>query len=371
MNREQKWRLILGKSADEDSSVPLEADLQGMDNSLDALYEQEDNKKGGLGSSSPRVHRWLGDIRRYFPKSVVQLMQKDAFERLGLKQMLLEPETLETLEMDVHLAATILSLNKVMPQQTRETARMVVKKVVDELLQKLREPLQKAVLGALHRSVRNRRPRPNEIDWKTTIRYNLKHYQADYKTIVPHQLVGSGRRGQQLREIVLCIDQSGSMASSVVYAAIFGAVLASMPSVKTQLVVFDTAVVDLTEKLEDPVDLLFCTQLGGGTDIHQAVRYCESRIERPTQTIFVLISDLFEGGDETKLFQRIEALQAAGVQCISLLALTDQGSEGYDRRNAERLHQMGIPSFACTPDRFPDLMATAIQGGDLIQWSKE
>lgn len=372
MKREEKWRLILGKQAENPSEpTPLEGMAQGMDNALDALYEQPNDKKGGLGASSPRVHRWLGDIRQYFPKSVVQLLQKDAFERLGLKQMLLEPETLETLEMDIHLAATILSLNKVMPQQTRETARIVVRKVVDELLKRLQHPLRQAITGALSRSVRNRRPRPHEIDWKTTIRYNLKHYQPDYQTIVPHQLIGSGRRGQQLRDIILCVDQSGSMAASVVYSGILGAVMASIPAVRTRMVVFDTTVIDLTEQLHDPIELLFCTQLGGGTDINQALAYCERHIQRPNDTILILISDMYEGGNEEEMFARVTSLQTAGVQFITLLALSDQGSVGFDARNANRLKALGIPAFACTPDAFPSLMATAINKGDIYRWLDE
>lgn len=367
MTREQRWRLLLGKQSDPQENTRLDAQAQGMDQTLEALYEadQADNKQGGMGGSSPKLNRWLGDIRRYFSKSVVQIMQKDALERLNIKQMLLQPEILETLQVDVHLAATLLSLNKAMPQQTRETARMVVRKVVDELMQKLREPLQKAVLGALSRSERNYRPRHNEIDWKTTIRYNLRHYQAEYQTIIPQRLVGNTRRGKQLREVVLCIDQSGSMASSVVYSGIFAAVLASLPALRTRLVVFDTAVVDLSDSLNDPVELLFGTQLGGGTDIHQALTYCHKRIERPERTILVLVSDLYEGGDQAALLRRAEALLADGVRLIALLALTDQGSAGYDKQQAERFRTLGIPTFACTPDRFPDLMSAALQGLDL------
>ena len=170
---------------------------------------------------------------------------------------------LAAVEADVHLVANLMALNGVIPEKTKETARLVVRNVVDELMQKLQNPMQQAVIGSLNRSQRNNRPRLSEIDWHRTIRANLQHYQPDYSTIVPERLIGFGRKRSALKNIILCVDQSGSMAPSVVYASIFAAVLASIPAVKTQLVVFDTAVVDLTELLQDPVDVLFGTQLGG------------------------------------------------------------------------------------------------------------
>jgi Mg-chelatase subunit ChlD len=222
------------------------------------------------------------------------------------------------------------------------------------------------VQGALSRAVRNPRPRYHEIDWASTIRANLKHYQPAHRTIIPEKLVGFGRRGQALKEIVLCVDQSGSMASSVVYAGVFGAVLASIKAVKTHMVVFDTTVADLTADLQDPVDLLFGIQLGGGTDINLALTYCQQLITRPTDTILVLISDLYEGGNEKEMVKRAAALKTTGVTVVVLLALSDDGSPSFDRRLAEQLATLNIPSFACTPDRFPGLMAAAIQGQDMI-----
>jgi uncharacterized protein with von Willebrand factor type A (vWA) domain len=169
--------------------------------------------------------------------------------------------------------------------------------------------------------------------------------------------------------VVLCIDQSGSMASSVVYASVFGAVLASLRAVRTRLVVFDTSVVDLTEQIDDPVDVLFGVQLGGGTDIAGALGYCESVITRPDDTILVLISDLFEGGVQEELLRRSSALVESGVQMVALLALSDQGAPVYDHDNAAALHRLGVPAFACTPDLFPDLMAAAIEKRDLATWA--
>lgn len=343
-----------------------EADAR-MDQVLQALYDSD--RKAGLGSSSPNVNRWLGDIRTYFPASVVKVLQKDALERLNLQQMLLQKETLETIVPDVHLVSTLISLKNVIPNKTKETARKVVQKVVHDLEQRLRNPLIQAIRGALHRATQTTRPKANEINWHLTIRKNLKNYQPDPKTIIADKLVGYGRRQSSLRDIILCIDQSGSMAASVVYASIFAAVLASMRAVTTKLIVFDTAVVDLTDTLSDPVDVLFGTQLGGGTDINRAVGYCQQLITRPSQTIMVLVSDLFEGGDKAQTVRRCAELISCGVTVVCLLALNDQGAPSYDENLASQLATLGIPCFACTPDLFPSMMAAAIQKQDIAVWA--
>ena len=299
-------------------------------------------------------------------------MQKEAFDRLYLKDMLLQPEMLESVQPDVNLVSTLMSLNGVIPAETRETARLVVRKVVDELLKQLEEPMRTAVTGALNRAVRNRRPRASEIDWNHTIQANLRHWQKEYRTLVPETLIGYGRKAHRpQREVILCIDQSGSMANSIVYSSIFGAVMASLPAVKTRLVVFDTSVVDLTDEMRDPVDVLFGVHLGGGTDINRAVGYCQSLISDPRNTIMVLISDLYEGGVERNLLQRANELVQSGVQFITLLALSNEGSPFYDRELAGKLASLGVPCFACTPDIFPGMMAAAIRKEDVALWAAE
>lgn len=367
--RQRRWRLVLGADEADGIGCKLGADDAAIDNALTALYDSD--REGGLGSSCPYVPRWLGDIRKYFPKPVVQVLQKDAFERLDMGRLLTEPEMLEAVEPDVHLVANLLSMHGILRAKTRETARGIVRKVVEELQRKLENPMRQAIAGALNRAVRNRRPRHNEIDWNRTIRANLKHYQPDYDTVIPETRIGYGRKRSSLRDIVLCIDQSGSMAASVVYSGIFGAVMASIPAVRTRLVVFDTAVVDLTEELDDPVEVLFATQLGGGTDINRAVAYCQDHISNPTDTIFVLISDLYEGGAEEELLKRAHTLIAAGVQFITLLALSDDGAPSFDHKTAASLAALGAPAFACTPEKFPDLMAAAINKQDIRQWAAE
>lgn len=372
---ERRWRLVLGGPAEESLGGLGSGEDRAMDQALSALYNTGDSadspkRSGGLGGSAPRVARWLGDIRTYFPSTVVEVMQRDAVERLNLTQLLLEPELLESIEPDVHMVGTLLGLNRVMPETTKATARTVVEKVVRQIEERIASKTTSAVQGALNRSARTSRPKLRDIDLNRTIRKNLAHYLPEYKTVVPERLVGYGRRAQMVqRDVVLAIDQSGSMAASVVFASVFGAVLASMRSLKTSLVVFDTEIVDLTDHLDDPVDVLFGTQLGGGTDINRAIAYCQGLITRPTESLFVLVSDLYEGGIRQEMLRRMHQMKESGVQIVVLLALSDEGAPAYDHENATALAALGIPAFACTPDKFPELLACALDRGDVARWA--
>jgi len=359
---QRRWRLALG-SEDE----ALSAADQKLSGALSALYgegEDQQKRRGGLGRSAPNVAKWMGDIRNYFPAPVVRIVQKDAFQRLGLKQMLLEP--------DVELVANLISLRGIMPEKIKATARQVIGRVVAALMERLERRTAETLRGAVQRGRRTNRPRFNDIDWPRTITANLRHYQPAQKTIVPERLIGfmrHQRRLVDLDEVILCVDQSGSMAASVVYASIFAAVMAALPVVKTSLVCFDTAVLDLTPELADPVEVLFGVQLGGGTDINQAIAYCEARIERPGKAHLVLISDLFEGGNAEALMGRLARLIGLGVNVIGLLALSDQGRPAYHAGLAGQLAALGAPVFACTPDQFPGMMAAALRREDLNAWA--
>ncbi|MCE4947417.1 MULTISPECIES: vWA domain-containing protein [Streptomyces] len=377
--RLRRWRLVLGGGDADGTGHALHGQDAAMDGALESLYGQRQHPRqhqrsghggrdgggpraAGLGASAPQVARWLGDVRRYFPSSVVQVMQRDAIDRLGLSALLLEPEMLAAVEPDVHLVGTLLSLNKVLPETTKETARRVVRAVVEELEERLATRTRAALTGALDRAARTSRPRHRAIDWNRTLRANLQHYLPEHGTVVPERLIGYGRAARAAtKDVVLCVDQSGSMAASVVYASVFGAVLASMRALDTRLVVFDTAVVDLTDHLDDPVELLFGTQLGGGTDINRALAYCQSRIRRPADTVVVLISDLYEGGIRDEMLRRVAAMKASGVQFVTLLALSDEGAPAYDRAHAAALAALGAPAFACTPELFPEVMAAALE----------
>lgn len=399
----RRWRLVLGKNPD-GTQQKLSGQDKEMDDTLEALYGdkpqlgggngrgsgrgnrgggsgrgqggsgqggngQGNNKSGGMGESQPDIARWLGDIRKYFPASVVQVMQRDAIERLDFAAILTQPDLLELIEPDVHLVADLLSLSKVLPNETKDSARRIVQQVVKDLEQKIRNPMQQAITGSLNRAERSYRPRHHEINWHATIRRNLKHYQTDHKTIIPETLIGYGKRRSSMRDVILLIDQSGSMGTSVVYSSIFGAVMASMPALSTRMIVFDTSVVDLTEVMTDPVELLFGTQLGGGTDINRALGYAQQKITRPKDTIVVLISDLYEGGRHDQMLRRVHDIVASGAQMIALLALNDDGAPSYSHDTANHMKQLGVPAFACTPDQFPDLMAAAINRDDIGQWA--
>ena len=210
--RLRRWRLLLGGT---DNSLLNEQDRR-IDAALAALYNSDDNTdksaslSAGLGRSAPRVARWLGDIREYFPSSVVKIMQQDAIERLDLQQLLLEPEMLAAVEADVHMVATIIALGRVIPERSKDSARQLVRRLVEQLLEQLRDPLEQAVRGSLNRARRSHRPRPADIDWARTIKANLKHYQPEHRTIIPAQLIGFSRqRKQALQDVVVCVDQSG------------------------------------------------------------------------------------------------------------------------------------------------------------------
>jgi Mg-chelatase subunit ChlD len=370
--RMRRWRLAVGDDAAPAEDLLSERD-ERLSMALSALYRPPGKSpKGGLGASAPRVARWLGDIREFFPSPVVQVIQKDAFERLKLKSLLMEPELLDSLEADVNLVADLMSLRSAVPEKARETARAVVRKVVDDLMRRLQHRTIETLRGALNRQRRTRRPRHTDVDWPRTIGANLRHYQADYRTVVPETLIGFARKSRthaDLDHVVLCVDQSGSMAPSVVYASIFAAVMASIPVISTRLVCFDTAVIDLTEQLTDPVDVLFGVQLGGGTDINAALAYCEGHIEQPAKTHLILISDLCEGGNAKEMLARVAALKQSGVNVIVLLALCDEGKPAYDAIHAGLIAGLGCPVFACTPDQFPHLMATALGRQDIAQWA--
>ncbi len=407
--RLRRWRLILGEGIDQE----LNEHDKRLDEALTALYgnrgkkmrttggkqglqrspfgrgtgggqrspfgsrstgrrTHDQGREGGLGASMPSISGWLGDVRELFPDAVVQLMQQDAIERVGLQKLLSEPDILEKIEPDVHLVAAIMSLKDAVPEESKASARILVAKVVDDLLKRLRNPMQQAVRGVLNRAQRNRRPKFNEIDWNHTVRRNLKHYQPKYKSVIPEHLVGFGRKKRKaVYDIIICIDQSGSMSDSMVYASIFGAVMASIPALQTRLITFDTSVVDLTDKLEDPVEVLFGVQLGGGTDINQALTYAQNYIARPENTTLVLITDLYEGGNRYEMLQRADEIVRSGVSMITLLALSDNGSPNYNHEIASRFAKMGIVSFACTPDHFPELMAAALNRDDMHGWASQ
>ena len=371
--RGRRWRLVLGQAEEQPESggvnplAPRErageralspADA-ALDEALESLYGE--GRGGDLSQSMPDVARWLGDVRDYFPESVVQVMERDALARLTTRQLVEHPELLAAVEPDAALAAQLLALRKVMPERTLETARQVVAQVVRDLVKRLDQPLRQAATGSLNRAGRHHRPRKlPEINWARTIQANLRHYQPAQQTVVPERLVGYGRRQATLRDVILLVDTSASMATSVVYAGVAAAVLASVPSLRARLVMFDTAVVDVSDQLGDPVELLFGLQLGGGTNIDRALSYARGAITRPADTVVVLITDLFEGGSKEGVVRQVGEMLADGVAVIVLLALNDQGAPRYEAGLAQRLADLGAPAVACTPEGFAEVMGRAL-----------
>ena len=352
------------------SGAALEGDDARIDAALGALYDREATDRGrraggcragGLGRSAPGVVRWLGDIRRYFPTPVVQVLQRDAVERLDLRRLMLEPELLRAVEPDIGLVTMLVELNKVLPDETRATARQVIAQVLAEIERRLDDQTRRAVRGALARATRTNRPRPGDIDWPHTIEANLRHWLPEQRTIVPERLIGHGRRQQSLaRDIVIAVDQSGSMADSVVYASLFAGVLARLPTLRTTFLAFDTSITDLTPFLHDPVEVLFGVQLGGGTDIASALTYCTQVIQRPRRSVLFLVSDLFEGGNGDLMRRRVAELVASGVTVVVLLALSDEGTPAHDHAHAAALAALGATVLSTTPAEFPELLASTL-----------
>lgn len=387
-DRYVRWRLILGKSADQDlcqlagcaAGGLLNEDLTNLDEALGQIYggdsaETRDIRRGGsgkrsagLGRSAPGLAKWLGDIRGYFSTDVVTVIQKDAIDRKGLRQLLFEPETLGQITPDIAMVGTLMSLSNQIPDRAKEAAREIVRAVVEEIIKKLRGGLEQAVRGSLDRSRHSPiRSLPN-MDWLRTIRRNLRNYDRKRKVVIPESFYFYARQHRRREyNVIVCMDQSGSMADSVIYGGVMGSILASMPALETHVVAFDTEVVDLTEKCHDPVDLIFGVQLGGGTDINRAVKYCTELIHDPRKTLFILLTDLYEGGVERELIRRMNDLVASGVRTICLLALSDSGIPSYDEALARKLTNVGVPSFACTPRMLPTLLEGTLKGQDLFK----
>lgn len=360
-----------------DAALSPEQDL--MDQALAAIYNythkwQDFSGKGaGHGPSDPQITRWLGDVRTLFDKELVKVIQNDAVNRCGLKQLVLEPELLENTEPDTNLAATILMLKDQIPKRSKDSVREFIKKIVEQINQLLEQDIRRAVTAAVNKRKHSPIPSAAALDFKTTIARNLKHYDPELKTVVPEHFYFFDRTSTTAANkwtIILDIDQSGSMGESVIYSSIISCILASMSSIKTHIVAFDTNIVDLTEKSSDPVDLLFGFQLGGGTDINKSVAYCGQFIENPSKTLFFLISDLEEGGNRAALLRRIEDMKASGVTIISLLALADGGRPYCDEQMAQKIANLGIPCFACSPQLLPELLEKALKGQDLSSLAK-
>ena len=384
--RVKRWRLVLGAESESrfgemrgGEGISLDKEQHLMDQALAAIYDNSSEGgfgggTGGKGPSNPQISRWLGDIRSLFDKELVTIIQGDAMERCGLKQLLFEPELLENLEPDIGLASTIMMLKEQIPKRSKESVREFIRKIVEEINALLESDVRRAVTAALNKRQHSPLPSAAALDFKSTISRNLKNYNRELGTIVPEHFYFFDRTAKTAANkytVILDVDQSGSMGESVIYSSVVSCILASMPAVKTRVVAFDTSVVDLTEKSEDPVDLLFGFQLGGGTDINKSVAYCQQFIENPSKTIFFLITDLEEGGNRQALLRRLKEMKEAKVTVICLLAIQDKGKPYYDAQMAQKVASLDIPCFACSPQKLPLLLERAFKGQDLSGMEKE
>ena len=369
-----RWRLILGAETEQSFSgmggAPLSQEELLMDSALGAIYGGpgegfgEPGRGAGKGPSSPVISKWLGDLRSLFDPETVAVVQNDAIERKGLKQLLLEPELLDTLEPDLNLASTLLMLKDQIPKKSKEAARAFIRRIVEEINRLLENDMRRAVTAALNRRAHSPLPAAAALDFSYTIRRNLKNYNKELGAILPERVWFFDRASRVNRwHVILDIDQSGSMGQSILYSSVMACVLASMSAVRTSVVAFDTQIMDLTPLCADPVDLLFGFQMGGGTDIAKSVAYCQELVESPAKTLFFLISDLDEGGNRAALLRRLEELKASGVTVVVLLAIADGGKPYYDAQTAQRVAAMDIPCFACAPEKLPELLERALTGG--------
>lgn len=368
----KRWRLILGSDAEQQinnmGGAGLSAEELLMDSALSQIYGNDGvsgkgaGKAGGNGMSSPQITKWLGDLRSLFAPMEIKVIQNDAIERWGLKQLLFEPEMLDGLEPDISTASLLLMLKDQIPKRAKENARIYISKIVEDINRRLSDDLKRSVTAAVNRREHSPIPSAAALDYKLTVRRNLKNYSPELKTILPEKFYFFERASKSAsRTIILDIDQSGSMGESVIYSSVMGCILASMNSVKTHIVAFDTKVTDLTELCSDPVELLYGIQLGGGTDIEKSVAYCSELVAEPDKTTMFLITDLYEGGNRNGLIRRIGELKESGVNIIVLLAISDRGKPCYDSSLAEKIASMDIPCFACPPEKLPELLELAIK----------
>ena len=359
-----RWRLALGPEAEKASPElglrtlrQCGAGLDGVDGERLADFDEalgfayDESRKGGTSGSKPYLPKWLGLLREFFTKDVIALVQKDAIERKNMTELLFEPETLPLLDKNVDLVATLMSARGLVPDKAKDVARQIVKEVVDDLRKQLESEVRTALLGAARRNSESPLKLARNIDWKKTIHKNLRGWDTDRRRLVPDRIYfWSNQRRRHEWDVVIAVDQSGSMAQSVVYSSVMAAIFASLDMLRTLLLFFDTEIVDVTPVLVDPVEVLFASQLGGGTDINRAVAYVQEHfIENPEKTIFLLITDLYEGGDATSLVARVRTLCESKVKVLVLLALSDGGKPSYDHQLAAQLSALGAYCFGCTP----------------------
>jgi hypothetical protein len=373
-----RWRLALGPEVERASpSMGLHglgggagglgfqpSDLVEVDDALDFPYGDGDRRLGG----GPYVPRWLDAIRRHFGTETVALMQQDAIERRGITQLLFEPETMPLLEKNVELVALLMGARGMIPDAARDAARAIVREVVEDLRRRLETQIRSTVYGALRKDRHAPTPLLRNLDWQRTIRSNLKGWDRERQRLIPERIhFFANQRRRHEWDVVLVVDQSGSMARTCVYASVMAAIFASLDVLRTRMVLYDTEVVDVSHLLHDPVEILFTAQLGGGNDGKRALAYAiDQYVERPEKTLFLWITDLGEPpSDFPEIVSRMRGLVDSRARAFVLLALDESGRPWFDRDLARQLTDLGVLCFGCTPRKLVDVMERAIKGQDI------
>lgn len=355
-----RWRLVLGKYAQPKMPSCLSADQQRMADALDLLYSREYKNRGvrqdqrlqpgSLDPSQLNVPHWLSEIRELFPKQTCERITAHAIDRYQMTELVQDPQTLASLEPSVELLGAVLSLKGQMRGPVLAEARRLIARVVEEIRRKLEREIRNAIAGRMNRFRRSHLKIARNFDARDTIRRNLKNWNTSLKKMIVEQPRFFSRVKRHLPwEVILCIDQSGSMTDSVIHSAVMAGILSGLPVVRVKLVVFDTSIVDLTDRASDPVEVLMSVQLGGGTNIGQAVRFCEQLVSQPRRTVVVLVTDFCEGPDPRPLIAACRRLHESGVKLIGLAALDSQANAFYDRQLAERMAAVGMEIAALTP----------------------
>lgn len=363
-----RWRLVLGRYAGDGLGArTLQGDQARMEAALDYLYDREYEGRGirpelGPGSledSAPTLVSWLGEVRELFPRETAEVIEKHALDRYGLTELVTDRETLERLEPNEQLLKTLLAVKGHIGGEVLDVARRIIRQVVDELRRRLELCLRQAMAGRLNQHRHSPVQIAANFDARGTIRRNLKHYDATRAQIVLEELRFFERNTRRLPwDIVICVDQSGSMAGSVIHSAVMAGILAGLPAFRVRLVVFDTNVVDLSDQVDDPVEVLMQVQLGGGTDITQAVNYCGRLVDNPDRTVLVLVTDFCEGRPPGDLVRAVRSLAEARVTLLGLAALDGEAYPFYDKAMAERLAGCGMQIAALTPSQLASWLVT-------------
>jgi len=370
LQRLNRWRMALGRHAGDlgrqagDLGGVLSDRDARIDEALEVVYGRaigRRSRSGTLDASQIALPEWLGDMRRLFPRSVFEAVQRHAVDRFGMSDLLADPELLARLEPNRDLMKVLLAFKGRIDPRVADMARKIVAQVVDEIVRRLKPRMERSLSGRRRRHWAIALRSAADFDLAGTVRSNLAHYDPETRKRVPQRLRFNSRQSRRLTwTVILCVDQSGSMLMSLVHATVMASILARLPGVQVRFVVFDTAVVDLTDRLDDPIDLLFAVQLGGGTNIGAALAYCESLITQPSRTILALISDFCEGASVARLVAVVRRLNEARVVTLGLAALDEAATPVYDRAIAARLADAGMQVAALTPDRFAEWLADII-----------